>query len=106
MVAVVLMLDWEWVRTSVEVVLARASALNWLARHQNDDGGWTLNLGNGDQCTDRSCTGPGGTRADAGATAMAVLPFLGAGQTHHTKGPYQKNVTKGLQWLVKHQGAD
>jgi hypothetical protein len=85
---------------------AVAAALSWLARHQNKDGGWTLNHGNGDLCTDRSCTGPGGTRADAGATAMAVLPFLGAGQTHMSKGPYQKTVLRGLQWLVKHQAAD
>jgi hypothetical protein len=85
---------------------AVGAALSWLARHQNKDGGWTMNLGNGSQCTDRTCNLGSPTQADAGATAMAVLPFLGAGQTHMTKGPYQKTVLRGLQWLVKHQAAD
>ncbi len=45
-------------------------------------------------------------RADAGATALALLPFLAAGQTHKTPGPYQKTIAKGIAWLVKHQRAD
>ena len=37
------------------------------------------------------------------ATAMALLPFLAAGQTHKSKGPYQQTVAKGLAWLIKQQ---
>ena len=85
---------------------AVAAALNWLARHQNKDGSWTLDLGRGDQCTDRSCTTGNTTRADTGATGMGILPFLGAGQTHQSNGPYQKTVQRGLQWLVKRQKQD
>ena len=47
-----------------------------------------------------------GTNADAAATAMAILPFLGAGQTHDSKGPYQKNISRGIQWLIQHQKPD
>ena len=37
---------------------------------------------------------------------MALLCFLGAGQTHKTKGPYRRNIEQGLIWLVRHQKAD
>ena len=37
---------------------------------------------------------------------MALLPFLAAGQTHLTKGPYQKNIQAGLYWLTAHQKND
>ena len=84
---------------------AVALALNWLARHQNYDGHWSLS-DYVNRCTDVSCTGPGCHRTDAGATALALLPFLAAGQTHETKGPYQQNVFNGLFWLIKNQKPD
>ena len=37
---------------------------------------------------------------------MALLCFLGAGQTHQTKGPYRRNIEQGLIWLVRHQEQD
>ena len=37
---------------------------------------------------------------------MALLCFLGAGQTHKTKGPYRRNIEQGLIWLVRQQKAD
>lgn len=85
---------------------AVAAALNWIARHQNRDGSWSLDLGNRASCTDGTCTGTGGTSADAAATALAILPFLGAGQTHESKGPYQKNIARGINWLIQHQKPD
>ncbi len=39
------------------------------------------------------------------ATALALLPFLGAGQSHK-RGEYQDAIDRGLQWLVDHQPAD
>ena len=84
-----------------------AAALNWLARHQLRDGGWTLSAdgpnGYRQRCKDRTCTGGGNAGQDAGATALALLPFLAAGQTHDTKGPYQKVVYDGLKFLIQHQ---
>lgn len=84
---------------------AVAAALNWLARHQSPNGSWSLKDYNR-QCTDPTCTGPGTAKADAGATALGLLPFLAAGQTHRTKGPYQQTIYRGLYWLMQNQKAD
>jgi len=85
---------------------AVAAALNWLARHQNSDGSWGLESYH-NHCSDTSCTGRGSTYgADFGATAMGLLPFLAAGQTHQAKGPYKQQVAKAIAWLMKHQQTD
>jgi hypothetical protein len=42
--------------------------------------------------------------SDVAGTALALLPFLGAGQTH-LDGKYQREVERGLRWLVQHQNA-
>jgi hypothetical protein len=84
------------------------SALLWLARHQDRaDGSWNFQ-GYTRQCKDggATCTGPGTGTGDAGATAVCLLPFLAAGQTHKSKGPYQKTIADGLNWLVRHQKPD
>ncbi len=84
---------------------AVAAALNWIARHQSPNGSWSLQEYNR-QCTDPTCTGPGTAKADAGATALGLLPFLAAGQTHRTKGPYQQTIYRGLYWLMQNQKPD
>jgi hypothetical protein len=76
-------------------------ALRWLALHQMDDGGWSFDH---NQC--RGCRGQcrnEGTfgRARNAATAMALLPFLGAGYTHQA-GPYKQTIRIGLAFLVSH----
>ena len=81
------------------------AALVWLANHQHYDGHWSLQHYT-DRCADKSCTGTGDVLADAGATALGLLPFLAAGQTHKSKGPYQEHVRKGLVWLLRHQQPD
>jgi hypothetical protein len=70
----------------------------WLAAYQLPNGAWSFNHQPG-QCNGR-CANPGelGT-AFNGATAMALLPFLGAGQTH-LDGQYKDNVKRGLYYLV------
>ena len=55
---------------------------------------------------DKTCTGTGEVSADAGATAMGLLPFLAAGQTHLSKGPYKEHIRKGIDWLIRHQQPD
>jgi hypothetical protein len=80
---------------------AVARGLKWLARHQNADGSWSLHAfhqaGDCDgQCKDR------GQPSDTAATALALLPFLGAGETHRA-GVYADTVARGLYWLVDHQ---
>jgi len=73
-------------------------ALAWLAHHQNPDGSWSFDHRKG-PCQGR-CTNPGKMeRGDIAATAIALLPFLGAGQTH-IEGKYKKNVQAGLYYLI------
>ncbi len=85
---------------------AVAAALNWLARHQDPaNGNWSL-TNYKKWCKDGTCTGGAQAESDAGATAMALLPFLAAGQTHKSKGPYRKNIYAGLYWLIKNQKTD
>lgn len=78
---------------------AVALALRWLAAHQNQDGSWSFDHRTG-PCQGR-CGDPG-THASArnGATAMALLPFLGAGQTH-IEGEYRQTVSRGLYYLER-----
>lgn len=74
--------------TLTEAAVSRG--LRWLASQQKPDGRWQLD---------------GGIRSDPAATSLALLPFLGAGQTHLV-GRYQNNVSKGLRWLVTNQKPD
>ncbi len=77
---------------TIESEAAVTRGLEWLARHQNPDGSWSL---------DGSFSNPG-ARSDTAATAMALLAFQGAGETH-LRGRFQEVVKRGLDWLVKHQ---
>ncbi len=84
---------------------AVAAATNWLARHQNADGSWGC-AGFTRQCKDPSCSAHGakaGADYPMAATAFGLLPFFAAGQTHKTKGPYQKSIYNGLLWMSKNQ---
>jgi hypothetical protein len=82
---------------------AVAAALKWLAEHQMPDGGWNFDLRLCPKCHG-ACRNPGTARAARrGATAMALLPFLGAGQTHKSGSrKYRSTVKDGLYFLVSH----
>ena len=80
---------------------AVAAALAWLARHQNIDGSWSIDYHA--RCRGPGCTGPGSANAPGAATAFGLLPFLAAGQTHETKGPYRNNIYQGITWMISHQ---
>jgi hypothetical protein len=70
--------------------------LRWLAKNQRKDGSWSL-------------TGPYADGAvnenEVAATAMALLAFQGAGNTHK-KGNFKTNVARGWNWLLKEQDGD
>jgi hypothetical protein len=74
------------------------AALRWLADHQLPDGSWSFDHTLG-SCRGR-CSNPGNF-ADArnGATGLALLPFLGFGQTH-LEGQYKETVQRGLYYLL------
>jgi RNA polymerase sigma factor (sigma-70 family) len=74
---------------------ALAAGLKWLARQQGRDGRWDI--------------GRVGAEGPVAGTALGLLPFLRAGQTHQGKGPlhpYAPVVRRGLDALVGLQQAD
>lgn len=75
-------------------------ALKWFARHQMPNGGWTLahNLVCNNRCGNGCKTEKRAKQLNA-ATSLALLPFLGAGQTHQ-QGEFRKRVYMGLQFLM------
>ena len=73
--------------------------MKWLARQQFADGRWMLNSPNL-PAQDR-----GAETNDIAATALGLLPFLGAGKTHRPENdnPYDKVIDKGLKYLIRNQ---
>ena len=80
--------------TATEAAVAKG--LQWLAKHQRNDGSWTIHK------FDCNCRHKGSAISDSAATSLALLPFLGAGQTH-LSGMYKQNVAQGLRWLIANQ---
>jgi len=79
-------------------------ALKWIVEHQRPDGGWSFDHRHG-RCQGR-CVNPGSASdARLGATGLALLPLLGAGQTHK-EGQYKTSVRAGLYYLASKQKAD
>ncbi|HQF14579.1 MAG TPA: prenyltransferase/squalene oxidase repeat-containing protein [Thermogutta sp.] len=72
--------------------------LRWIAAHQDQDGGWSFDLKKG-SCRGQ-CRNPGTEPNTAAATAMALLPFLGAGYTHR-EGIYEDTLHRGLYYLLR-----
>jgi hypothetical protein len=82
---------------------AVARGLKWLVRHQAENGRWSFDkFHEHGKC---NCTGPG-QENDILATGFALLPFLGAGETHKNEDRnhlYSRNVERGLRFLVAKQ---
>jgi hypothetical protein len=84
---------------------AVARGLKWIAEHQNPDGTWSL-IHTAGACRGR-CDHPGKVPGKdpfgnslASATGLALLPFLGAGETHE-RGRYRRVIRSGLNALVR-----
>ncbi|MGE3818175.1 MAG: prenyltransferase/squalene oxidase repeat-containing protein [Isosphaeraceae bacterium] len=89
---------------TVESEKSVEAGLEWLARHQGLDGGWSLNFQ--PRCQGDGCPLDQTLDSDTAATGLALLPMLGAGHIHTAKSRYQTHVRKGLAWLVNHQQRD
>ena len=74
-------------------------ALQWLAAHQRYNGSWTFQHHRHPDCHGR-CDDPGHTPGTNAATALALLPFLGTGQTHRN-GEYKDTIDRGLKYLLR-----
>lgn len=70
--------------------------LQWLKKNQRKDGSWSLAGPYSDGATQEN---------SAAATAMALLAFQGAGNTHR-EGEFKDVVAKGWDWLLKQQDAE
>jgi len=79
-------------------------ALEWLARHQRGDGTWTAS-GFARGCAGPGCTGDGEDEYRTATTALALMPFLGAGHTWRG-GPWKETVRRGVRALVDLQRPD
>jgi hypothetical protein len=83
--------------------------LLWLARHQSEDGSWSV-TGYANRCEgERKCLpNPGSNDLDIGVTGLALFAFFGAGYTHLSRETYRgisfgDVVKRGLQFLMRRQ---
>lgn len=70
--------------------------LAWLAAHQRKNGAWWFNF-HDSECGGR-CRHPGSVGSSTAATGLALLCFLGRGETP-SQGKYQEEVQRGLYYL-------
>ena len=78
------------------------AALDWLGRHQAEDGGWGFNHSFTPGCT---CANSGTYEGRTGATGAALLTYFGAGYTF-ADGPRAETIRRGLQFLLKSLNID
>jgi hypothetical protein len=108
---------------SPETERAVERGLLWLAQHQSEDGRWSLfdYTRHLPRVSERDLWTPdwdgrgrydargGSGRAENGdtaATGLAILAFLGHGDTQVTNGAFSENVKRGLEFLVRSQRRD
>lgn len=86
--------------------------LRWLARHQREDGRWSLKAYSEgiEGCDCQSESESQVDDNDTAGTVFGLLPMLGAGITHNSTpeqsaelAEYRKAVEKGLTFLIQHQ---
>ena len=103
----------QWIASYGGSTISEAAVnggLQWLARHQADDGSWS------DRCLgaaspeskcedDAPCTGPGKT-FEMAHTGLAILAFQAGGHYYFNDADYSDAVRAGLDWMVEHQQPD
>jgi hypothetical protein len=108
---------------SEETERAVARGLQWLALHQSPGGHWSLSdfAKHLKEASPRDLKHPGwdgrgshnsrggsgyASRGETAATGLALLAFLGHGDTHLDPGPYQEAVRTGIAFLLRTQKGD
>jgi len=87
---------------------ALVDGLEWLKAHQSPDGSWDsdgFDSNCGTISAASTCDGPGQSANDVGMTGLALLAFLGDGNTT-TTGVYKETVQSGIKWLKQQQDPD
>jgi len=105
----------QWIGTrggTPESERAVAAGLEWLARHQSEEGLWCtkcLELRGSNphaQCEEGGpCTGPG-SDVDMAHTGLALLALQAGGHYDFNGQEYSENVRRGLKWIVENQRPD
>lgn len=80
------------------------AGLIWLKNHQDPGGFWDSDNFMA-QCKGNTCSGPGKEWTDMGQTGLAMLAFLGAGNTHRV-GRFKDQVRDGLKYMKENQTPD
>lgn len=83
------------------------AALKWLAENQHTDGRWDASrhgAGRERKVGGQDRSGAG-AESDTGVTGLALLAFLGAGNTH-LDGEYRDSVARGIAFLLEAQASD
>ena len=78
------------------------NGLKFLAKTQWPDGRWRFHQQPASLKISQELQQNGTKKCDTAATALALLSMLGAGYTHKD-GLYQKEIQKGLNFLIQHQ---
>ncbi len=83
-----------------------ADGLDWLVRHQFDDGSWSLSASTHPDCRGQCTNDPpfwvSSAQGRTAATGLALLPLIGSGSSP-TQGPYRAQVCKGINLLMAMQ---
>jgi hypothetical protein len=80
-------------------------ALAWLAKHQDADGRWDADGFMKHDVDGEPCDGVGNPVHDVGVTALALMAFVGDGNSMRS-GPYRETVRRAVSWLKDQQGPD
>ncbi|NLF07468.1 MAG: terpene cyclase/mutase family protein [Pirellulaceae bacterium] len=84
--------------TSSEIAVSKA--LKWLATHQLTDGSWSFDTSLAPSCKGKCRNSGSLSQARNAATGLALMAFLGTGQTHQRSENYQVTIHRGLQFLI------
>ncbi len=88
---------------TAQVADAVQNGLRWLAAHQDSNGRWDADeFMKHDPANRAPSDGPGSAVHDVGATGLALMAFLGDGNTLRV-GPHREVVAKAVQWLIRQQ---